>query len=342
VILIVVESPKLSKFQQSLAIDRNQQNLSVVKKIDTLQEGVLAISFLQEYEIDMSGETPIASLQISETYPTLDTNEFDVSTKYTLHGSTMTINRIVAGQEMEYIISNSSIEVFWEIVDDNNTNEVYSLDSQNFNNLQMSKYALSAKIVPNRLSNFFNDISFIDANNATLDIILNKSFGLKDLKIQYDTILAGKPSQTIVTVEVEQELQSQFGEMLIRTLLIIAIGILLLFNIIFYIRLIKNKKAVAKNSIKSSQSQIQNNTSQYNAPSNTTQYRQSSNIPLQNYNQPYQQTSVRQKSSNTQNLNPNPKHSQYNQTNLYFTSQNQPQVRNIKDNSQNKSNKRNK
>lgn len=317
----------LDRFHNSLTIDKTQSKQEIVKKIEIYEGDKLAIEYKQSYKVDLSGNTPYATLIIQETYLLLDTTEYNLLDEYILQDNKMNIKRVYGDNEVANITINSDIDVFWQIVSENASLNIYNIKFVNDVKINRGNKSLLASVNDNKANDFFVDNIAEKRANIDVNIQLDDKFRLKDMVVSYDIITDNQVARAIVSVNA---IQTAKGNTLITGIgiVMIIIDIIIFIAIITIIVVSLSKKHKYRNSTHN----------KYNAPDAIN----TNNIPPQTYNQPYQQTNIRHKSSNTQNQNPNQTYSQYSQTNMYPNSQNQQQVRNIKDNAHNKSNKRNK
>lgn len=195
----------LYDFKNSLSANVGTDELKTEKSIIITEDGAEVARYFRLLEIkNQNGET-VAHLSLTEEYPTLDTNEFNVNDEYYFIGGTMYIQRI-AGEEKNGTDFASSWDVFWEVVNENAGSASYDFSQSNFTDLKLTHenglHSLSASVpIEKKYSFFITSEEVADMSEIYISMTIDTSYSLIEFEMNY--IYMDKQSVVIRTVNSE-------------------------------------------------------------------------------------------------------------------------------------------
>ena len=200
----------IETFQESLTVSRDQNTHGMRRSIEIWQLDVLAASFTQEYFVDLTGELPYARLTVEEKFFVIGTNEFDFRDEFVLEDGIMTVTRETYNETINASYS-SDLAAFWQLVSENEIGGAsYNLSVDNFSEFNITHNGeyriLSANVSNTRVAQFFGNPDAVSLNNVVIEMSMDSRNLLSNLKLSYESEVAGVPSTTIIKIEASQSL----------------------------------------------------------------------------------------------------------------------------------------
>jgi len=210
------QSAWLADFERSLNIDRTQPKIELSQSINIFQADDLVVDYSFDYQVDVTGAEPFAKLVIVETNYLLETentstsdyilenNKTTTNDTYLLEKDTLSVTREKDGEVIANSNTKSSIETFWQIVDENTRGVSYKINNKTLNNIKLNrnKNKLSANIPSYNMSDFLDDKTYNeDISDSSLEIELDDTLKLKEFLLEYNQSSTDSPTKVIVKIQ---------------------------------------------------------------------------------------------------------------------------------------------
>lgn len=180
----------LNRFKACLVLDKSAEWQGREKKIEIYEEETLVATYEQKYEVDLSGEKPIALFSSSERYYTLGTTEEDIFDEYYLGEGNLHIKRIMGNDEVKSSYE-AGIETFLEVVQENIGTASYDFNKDIFFDLQLKHkgvHSVKAKVKNDKIAVFFGGkIDTVKLRNVAFQMETDKKLALLNFKLEYET-----------------------------------------------------------------------------------------------------------------------------------------------------------
>ncbi|MCL1944827.1 MAG: hypothetical protein FWF56_03355 [Firmicutes bacterium] len=231
----------LDKASNSLNIDRTQSIQTVDRQIIIRQvdNNEILSNSIQDYTVDLTGETPYAKLEMSREYYLPDMQNYNSQITYELQNNILRVTSTI-GDSTTNTSNASDINTFWTILDENSSGLKYNVNKDNFEKISLihnnNNHTITANVRDDRLQEFFgqDNIDYSTINSTTMSIVLDSNLLLNKLTISYKSNIIDTPIQTTIDIAVQQ---SSRGEKLLvmdtSQVLLLIISILLLVTISF-------------------------------------------------------------------------------------------------------------
>jgi len=159
------------------------------RRIEIFDNDELIVQFHQSVEVAYQDEKLVARLKVTEEYPTLNTNEFNIRDEFYLIDSRMFALR-VDGDSQQITHFESSMEIFFELVDNNIGGQGYEFNENNFDTLYITHsdnaHNMTANIAQERLSYFFiGNSNAVQFSDVSLEIFITDDLNLKSFTLRY-------------------------------------------------------------------------------------------------------------------------------------------------------------
>lgn len=198
----------LLDFQNSLIVNKDAPKQRIEKNIEITEQDIKVASFYQMFEVDLTGEKPLAHLIVEEKYYTLGTFEFDTYDEYYLYNEILYVKRI---NKEEVITGNypGDIIVFWELVLENIKGTSYVFSALNFSKFEIKHadiHKLTAKVLEDKKQVFLNsgEMDLSDINNIEIGMEIYKDLKLNQFKLSYDNNDLKNLKKTIIEIKTKE------------------------------------------------------------------------------------------------------------------------------------------
>lgn len=207
----------LNDFQNSLIYNRNNMNQRIERQIQVTENEKQVSNFYQLVEIKEQEGGTVAHIIVQETYPGLDTLEFDIYDEYFFYNEVMYMYR-KNGEDVVSTKFPSDWNVFWEIANENIGGTKYNFSEGILTDLEMShakgEHTLSAAVSEEKKREFFGgtedravftSVRFHMALNETLRLTKFEMTYAVENKQNVRTTITQKEPETILIKDFAKE-----------------------------------------------------------------------------------------------------------------------------------------